>query len=197
MRSYVLPGNIVPLKTFHMTPVVDPTPDRPFVSLGFNLSSAPSDLQLLQVELLTLGQDILEGVLRAALKETYSCEVEFGTQLVSFTQDAGGVDAVIVKGDAVPGQDDTQRFDFLVSADDARGIVRKHLGLSFLGESRPSVKFIIADVRVEGIDEDVSSHFYRLSLVQPTLCTLVALASMGRPEGRQVFQTLLPFIAGL
>ncbi|KAJ7314441.1 FAD binding domain-containing protein [Mycena albidolilacea] len=136
MRSYVLPGGIVPLKTFHMTPVVDPTPDRPFV------------------ELLTLGQDVLEGVLRAALKETYSCEVEFETQLVSFTQDAGGVDAVIVKGDAVPGQDDTQRFDFLVGADGARGIVRKHLGLSFLGESRPSVKFIIADVRVEGIDED-------------------------------------------
>ncbi|KAJ7799888.1 FAD binding domain-containing protein [Mycena olivaceomarginata] len=124
MRSYVLPAGIVPLKTFHMTPVVDPTPDRPFV------------------ELLTLGQDVLEGVLRAALKETYSCEVEFGTgtQLVSFTQDAGGVDAVIVRGNA--------------GADSACGIVRKHLGLPFLGESRPSVKFIIADIRVEGIDED-------------------------------------------
>ncbi|KAJ7796560.1 FAD binding domain-containing protein [Mycena olivaceomarginata] len=84
-----------------------------------------------------MGQDVLEGVLCAALKETYSYEVEFSTQLVSFTQDAGGVDAVIVKGDMVPGQDDTQRFDFLV-----------------LSESRPSVKFIVADVRVEGIDED-------------------------------------------
>jgi 2-polyprenyl-6-methoxyphenol hydroxylase-like FAD-dependent oxidoreductase len=110
---------------------------------------------------MTLGQDVLEGVLRAVLKETYSCEVEFGTRLVSFTQDAGGVDVVFVKGAA--GQEETlaQRFDFLVGADGARGIVRKQLGLDFLGESRPSVKFIIADLRVQGIDEDASYHRYR------------------------------------
>ncbi|KAJ7879257.1 FAD binding domain-containing protein [Mycena olivaceomarginata] len=136
MRSYVPPEGIVPLKTFQMVPLGNPTPDRPLA------------------DPIALGQDVLEGVLRTALKEKYSCEVEFGTRLVSLTQDAEGVDAVIAKGDAVLGQEDTQRFDFLVGADGARGIVRKQLGLAFLGESRPSIKFIIADVRVEGIDEN-------------------------------------------
>ncbi|KAJ7314447.1 FAD binding domain-containing protein [Mycena albidolilacea] len=136
MRSYVPPEGIIPLKTFRMAPAGNPTPDRPIA------------------DPIALGQDVLEGVLRAVLKETYSCEVEFGTRLVSFTQDAGGVDAVVVKGDAGQEETLTQRFDFLVGADGARGIVRKQLGLDFLGESRPSVKFIIADLRVQGIDED-------------------------------------------
>ncbi|KAJ7799891.1 FAD binding domain-containing protein [Mycena olivaceomarginata] len=151
MRSYVPPKGIIPLKTFRMAPAGNPTPDRPIA------------------DPIALGQDVLEGVLRAVLKETYSCEVEFGTRLVSFTQDAGGVDAVVVKGDA--GQDETltQRFDFLVGADGARGIVRKQLGLDFLGESRPSVKFIIADLRVQGIDEDVSYHHYRIGIYGGTL----------------------------
>jgi 2-polyprenyl-6-methoxyphenol hydroxylase-like FAD-dependent oxidoreductase len=73
--------------------------------------------------------------------------------LASFVQDADGVDATIVKPD---GKEEIKRFTFLVGADGARGVVRKQLGLTFPGESRPSVKFIIADVRVEGIDEDAS-----------------------------------------
>ncbi|KAJ7817055.1 FAD binding domain-containing protein [Mycena olivaceomarginata] len=136
LRSYVPPEGIIPLKTFRMGSAGNPTPDRPIAHP------------------MTLGQDVLEGVLRAILKETYSCEVEFGTRLVSFTQDAGGVDVVFVKGAAGQEETLTQRFDFLVGADGARGIVRKQLGLDFLGESRPSVKFIIADLRVQGIDED-------------------------------------------
>jgi 2-polyprenyl-6-methoxyphenol hydroxylase-like FAD-dependent oxidoreductase len=72
--------------------------------------------------------------------------------LASFAQDADGVDATIVKPDG----EEIKRFTFLVGADGARGVVRKQLGHTFPGESRPSVKFIIADVRVEGIDEDAS-----------------------------------------
>ncbi|KAF7356154.1 Pentachlorophenol 4-monooxygenase [Mycena venus] len=132
MRSYVSPEGVIPLKTFHLTPPMEPTPARP---LG---------------NIITIGQDHLEDVLRIALQK-YSCEVEFGTSLVSFTQDADGVDAII-KGEK--GQEETHRFDFLIGADGARGVVRKQLGLSFLGESRPFVKFIIADVRIEGIDEE-------------------------------------------
>ncbi|KAJ7198915.1 FAD binding domain-containing protein [Mycena haematopus] len=130
MRTYVAPEGIVPLKTFHMTAPLDPTPASPLVNI------------------ITIGQNHLESTLRTALK-TYSCEVEFGTPLVSFTQDAHGVDVVIGKGDndaQDTGSTVTERFDFLVGADGARGAVRKQLGLSFLGESRPSVRFIIADV---------------------------------------------------
>jgi 2-polyprenyl-6-methoxyphenol hydroxylase-like FAD-dependent oxidoreductase len=92
----------------------------------------------------------LEGVLRDALHK-YSCEVEFGTTLVSLVQDMNGVDATIVKED---GKEETQRFEFLVGADGARGVVRKQLGLTFLGESRPGNNAIIGDIRVEGLGQD-------------------------------------------
>ncbi|KAJ7923513.1 hypothetical protein B0H13DRAFT_2230190 [Mycena leptocephala] len=115
MRTYVLPEGIVPSKTFQLMPPLAPTPGCPIV------------------DLICIGQNQLEAILYAALR-TYSCEVEFGSSLASFAQDADGVDATI-------------RFTFLVGADGARGVVRKQLGLTFPGESRPSVKFIIADVR--------------------------------------------------
>ncbi|KAJ7648599.1 FAD binding domain-containing protein [Mycena polygramma] len=133
MRSYVPPEGTVPLKTFFMAPPVEPTPARPFE------------------EIITIGQNHLEAILRDVLRTKYSCEVEFGTSLLSLKQDADGVDATIGKPD---GQEETQRFEFLVGADGARGVVRKQCGLTFLGESRPSIKFIIGDLRVEGIDED-------------------------------------------
>jgi 2-polyprenyl-6-methoxyphenol hydroxylase-like FAD-dependent oxidoreductase len=180
MRSYVPPEGIVPLKTFQMVPLGNPTPDRPLVSSNFNSNSNRAPTENIQADPIALGQDVLEGVLRTALKEKYSCEVEFGTRLVSLTQDAEGVDAVIAKGDAVLGQEDTQRFDFLVGADGARGIVRKQLGLAFLGESRPSIKFIIADVRVEGIDENVSYQFLSTIPCSADSVHLVALACLGR-----------------
>ncbi|KAJ7879263.1 pentachlorophenol 4-monooxygenase [Mycena olivaceomarginata] len=145
-----------------MVPPGNPTPDQPLA------------------DTIILGQDVLEGVLRTALKEKYSCEVEFGTRLVSLTQDAEGVDAVIAKGDAVLGQEDTQTFDFLVGADGARGIVRKQLGLVFLGKSRPSFKFIIADVRVEGIDEN---HWHVWGDSKADSSTLYSV--MLRPTGIQ------------
>ncbi|KAJ7797725.1 hypothetical protein B0H14DRAFT_3093089 [Mycena olivaceomarginata] len=140
-----------------------------------------------------LGQDVLEGVHRTALKEKYSCEVEFGTRLVSLTQDAEGVDVVIAKGDTVLGQEDTQRFDFLVGADGARGIVRKQLGLAFLGESRPSFKFIIADVRVEGIDEN---HWHIWGDSRPTgLFELVVTLADSNIDYETVMKTI-PTITG-
>ncbi|KAJ7314436.1 FAD binding domain-containing protein [Mycena albidolilacea] len=118
---------------------LEPTPVFPFVS--------PSK------EPIWIGQNRLEGILRDALQK-YFCEVEFGTTLVSLTQDVNGVHATIVKGD---GKEETQRFEFLVSADGARGVVRSQLGLTFLGESRPGDKAIIGDIRVECLGQDVST----------------------------------------
>ncbi|KAJ6518888.1 FAD binding domain-containing protein [Mycena sanguinolenta] len=138
-RTYALPDGIIPLKTFNMAPPLDPTPACPLVS-----NSGFADTCLL------VNSELLEAVLRAALQK-YSCNVEFGTELTTFTRDAHGVDATIIKQD---GQEETKRYDFLVGADGAKGVVRKTLGLNFIGESRPSVKFILADIVVEGIDED-------------------------------------------
>ncbi|KAJ7314440.1 FAD binding domain-containing protein [Mycena albidolilacea] len=121
-----------PLKTFSMTAALEATPVFPFR------------------EPIWIGQNRLEGVLRDALHK-YSCEVEFGTTLVSLVRDMNGVDATIVKED---GKEETQRFEFLVGADGARGVVRKQLGLTFLGESRPGNNAIIGDIRVEGLGQD-------------------------------------------
>ncbi|KAJ7504265.1 FAD binding domain-containing protein [Mycena galericulata] len=130
VRTYALPEGIVPIHTFDMAPKLDPTPSCPHLSP------------------LCIGQNHLESVLREALRKT-SCEVEFGSELVSLAQDADGVDATIINKN---GQEEVQRYDFLVGADGARGVVRKQLGLAFLGESRPSVNFIIGDVRLEGLE---------------------------------------------
>ncbi|KAF8216600.1 FAD binding domain-containing protein [Mycena galopus ATCC 62051] len=131
-RIYALPEGIVPLKTFNMTPPLDPTPAFPLV------------------DIISIGQNHLEAILRAALHK-YSCTVEFGTQLAAFTHDADGVDATIIKQN---GQEETKRYDFLVGADGAKGVVRKQLGLTFVGESRPSVEFVLGDLVVEGIDQN-------------------------------------------
>ncbi|KAF7356150.1 Pentachlorophenol 4-monooxygenase [Mycena venus] len=138
IRTYALPEGTVPLKIINMTTPLDLTPTYPFR------------------DFILIGQNRLEAILRAAL-QAYSCEVEFGTSLASFIQDTNGVDATIVKGD---GHEEVQRFDFLVGADGARGVVRKQLGLTFLGESRPELHAIIGDVRVEGLGQDASIFFY-------------------------------------
>lgn len=38
------------------------------------------------------------------------------------------------------------------------GVVRKQLGLAFLGETREDVRLLIGDLYVEGLDGDVSYH---------------------------------------
>ncbi|KAJ7696581.1 FAD binding domain-containing protein [Mycena rosella] len=132
IRTYIAPDGVVPHQTFHMMPPVDRTPACP------------------HPDLILVGQNDVEGILRAALRE-YSCEVEYGTELVSLAQDADGVDATITTQDV---RQETRRFTFLVGADGGRSAVRKQLGLAFLGESRPSLKYVIADIMVEGIDGD-------------------------------------------
>ncbi|KAJ6485824.1 FAD binding domain-containing protein [Mycena sanguinolenta] len=130
IRKYALPEGIVPLTTFDAAAHLDPIPAFPFR------------------QSIWIGQNRLEGILRAALL-TYSCEVEFGTSLVSLTQDADGVNATIEKDGK-----DMQRFEFVVGADGARGVARKQLGLIFDGESHPELHAIIGDVRLEGLDQD-------------------------------------------
>jgi len=43
-------------------------------------------------------------------------------------------------------------YDFLVGTDGARGVVRKALGLTFLGETRNVDNMTVGDVKVEGLD---------------------------------------------
>ncbi|KAJ7436721.1 FAD binding domain-containing protein [Mycena galericulata] len=168
VRTYAPPEGIVPINTFYMAPRLDPTPSCPHLSL------------------LCIGQNQLEAVLREALRKT-SCEVEFGSELVCLAQDADGVDATIIKKN---GQEEVQRYDFLIGADGARGIVRRQLGLAFLGESRESVNFIIADVHLKGIDGDYwhmwgamqSDYVYLRPTGTPGLFGMIMASSKGNYE---------------
>ncbi|KAH7890340.1 hypothetical protein F5I97DRAFT_1972023 [Phlebopus sp. FC_14] len=122
-------GKLEADKTFYMSPYTEPTPAIPYYNP------------------VTLGQQTLEGILHARLGE-YGCHVESGTELRSFEQDGERVVAQIVR--RVNGEEVSETVDasFLVGADGAKGITRKHLGLPFLGETRDDFRLIQGDIRM-------------------------------------------------
>ncbi len=111
-----------------------------------------------------LGQNHSEEILRAALNQ-FSCSVELDTELVSFDEGPDGVTAHILK--RRDGQETTEivRYEFIVGADGARGVSRSKLGLKFLGESRTE-NVIVGDMRIEGLDTDVSLLTYLYTVMQ-------------------------------
>ncbi|KAJ7248154.1 monooxygenase [Mycena haematopus] len=127
------PGKIEPVATVRLVQHVEPTPDTPHPN-GHNIS-----------------QDIHEEILRAYLQDL-SCSVELGSQLLSFEQFPDGVVARIVKTNSDGKQlEESTRFDWLVGTDGARSVVRKQLGLSFLGETQTE-HIALGDIVVEGVD---------------------------------------------
>lgn len=88
----------------------------------------------------------IEQLLRAKLAES-GIKVELGNELVEFTQDAELVTARTASGDRI-----TARY--LVGCDGGHSIVRKALGIGFLGESSPESRMLIGDVEVRGLARD-------------------------------------------
>ncbi|BBA97549.1 putative polyketide hydroxylase [Actinacidiphila reveromycinica] len=76
------------------------------------------------------SQNDLEPVLLAAARELGG-DIRFGTELVSFAQDADGVTAQIV--DRASGGSRTVRADYLVAADGPRSPIRERLGIPMTG----------------------------------------------------------------
>ncbi|MEU7024541.1 FAD-dependent oxidoreductase [Streptomyces sp. NPDC046203] len=72
-----------------------------------------------------IGQDRFEPVLRSRAEEL-GADIRFATELVSFTQDAEGVDAVLRRAD---GSKRRVRARYLVAADGSRAPVRESLGI--------------------------------------------------------------------
>ncbi|KAF8525870.1 monooxygenase [Hysterangium stoloniferum] len=131
MRSYELPGGVVPLKTWSMSPTFEPTPALPYRNAVF------------------LGQDQVEGILRKHLARL-GCEVELGTELVSFSQKEDAVEAIVRKNS----QEELVIVPWLVGADGAKGVTRKQLKLDFLGETRTQEKIVVGDVYLKGLDTE-------------------------------------------
>ncbi|KAG2128040.1 FAD binding domain-containing protein [Suillus bovinus] len=130
IRSYEH-GTLESPKESSMSPRVEPTPAIPF--------HIPK----------LMGQQLLDVILRRHL-EKFSCTVEMGTELRSFEQSDKGVTAVLAKNGIL------ETFDakWLIGADGAKGIVRKQLGLTFLGETRDDVQLIMGDIRLHSVGLD-------------------------------------------
>ncbi|KAG0697640.1 FAD binding domain-containing protein [Suillus ampliporus] len=130
IRSYK-PGTLEPLKDSSLAPHMEPTPAVPF--------HVPK----------MIGQQLLDVVLRRHL-EKFSCSVEMGTELRSFEQSEEGVTAVLARNGVL------ETFDtkWMIGADGAKGVVRKQLGLTFLGETRDDCRFLTGDIRLKGVGLD-------------------------------------------
>ncbi|KAG1865749.1 FAD binding domain-containing protein [Suillus tomentosus] len=101
-----------------------------------------------------IGQQLLDVILRRRL-EKFSCSVEMGTELRSFEQSDEGVTAVLAKNGIL----ETFHTKWLIGADGARGIVRKQLGLTFLGETRDDIRLVMGDIRLHGLDREYWHRF--------------------------------------
>ncbi|KIM53640.1 hypothetical protein SCLCIDRAFT_428502 [Scleroderma citrinum Foug A] len=135
-------GSVESLKLFNACPYTEPTPAIPYYNPKF------------------LGQPNLEGTLRSHLAR-YGCTVELGTQLASFTQDSTCVH-VRLKRYADDGSETEEEIQaaYLIGADGAKGMTRKLLGLTFLGETRHE-HLILADIRLEAKHLDRNHwHFF-------------------------------------
>ncbi|KAG1870457.1 FAD binding domain-containing protein [Suillus tomentosus] len=93
-----------------------------------------------------IGQQLLDVILRRHL-EKFLCSVEMGTELRSFEQSDEGVTAVLAKNGIL----ETFNTKWVIGADGARGIMRKQLGLTFLGETRDDVRLVMGDIRLRGV----------------------------------------------
>lgn len=127
---------------------------------------------------LMLGQSDTEAVLRDRLAE-YGMEVELGTEVVGFEQDADGVTITLGRGGDV-------RARYLVGADGGGSFVRRALGIEFEGHTDESMRMLLGDVRADALD-----HEFGYAL-RTSADPLRAVALSPLPGGRH-FQFAAPF----
>jgi len=91
--------------------------------------------------------------------------VEFGSELRTFTQSEDSVVAEIVKhtegSDAVVVE--KTEFSFLVGSDGAHSVVRRTLGLDFLGETHESAVTVIGDIKLTSGQREVRDILFCLT----------------------------------
>ena len=108
----------------------------------------------------------LEEMLRERLTELGG-HVEFGTELTGFVQTDHGVEATITQ-DGIPTR---TTATWLVGCDGGGSVVRRTAGIDFVGETRESVRMLIADVEVAGLDRE-AWHMWRHQDGLMSLCPL-------------------------
>ena len=108
----------------------------------------------------------VEEALRQRLAELGGA-VEFGAALARFVQSDEGVSAVILQG----GEAEAVTARWMVGCDGGHSIVRKQAGIAFEGETRETVRMLIADVEVDGLDRD-AWHMWQHEEGLVSLCPL-------------------------
>ncbi|KAK0466820.1 FAD binding domain-containing protein [Desarmillaria tabescens] len=128
-------------KTISMARKSEDTPDKPYNNV------------------ILLGQDRHEEILREHLVK-FGCEVELGTELVSFEQSADRVVSRVLKTCDGQTVEETISSRWLVGSEGARSVVRKTLGLTFLGETREGENMVVGDIKIIKPQLDEFLHFY-------------------------------------
>ncbi|TFY56076.1 hypothetical protein EVJ58_g7861 [Rhodofomes roseus] len=134
-RREYKPGGVETLKISTIAPIEDPTPSTPYMNAKM------------------LGQYNTEAILRSHI-ERLGGSVEYGTELRSFVQHPDRVEAVLATKDGETEKTETVVAHWIVGSDGARGVVRKQLGLSFLGETRVEGQFLLGLVETQGLDTE-------------------------------------------
>ena len=111
-----------------------------------------------------LGQQNLEEIIQTEMKK-YNSAIEFGVELVSLEQFDDRVEVKILKRNTENPEFEAESstYKWVVGADGARGIVRKSLGLTFLGETKVE-KFVVGDIKAEGL-ADVGFSLFSSSML--------------------------------
>ncbi|KAJ7847756.1 FAD binding domain-containing protein [Mycena olivaceomarginata] len=168
-RMYELPGGTKVIKELPVVEYVEPTPGMPHTNP------------------VTLGQDLHEEILHGYLAELGGT-VEFDTVLGSFDQLPDHVVAQLVKA-RPDGTEATEsaKFDWLVGADGVHSVVRKQLGLSFVGETKEEDYVLVGDIDVVNKSLDRKFWHYwippsQMLILRPGAGTSWRMAFTGAPE---------------
>ncbi|OJA13427.1 hypothetical protein AZE42_05778, partial [Rhizopogon vesiculosus] len=78
-----------------------------------------------------------------------------------------GITAVLAKNEVL----ETVHIKWMIGADGAKGVVRKQLGLTFLGETRDDTHIVIADICLKGAGLD-REHWHRIGSFNTQAVTL-------------------------
>ncbi|KAJ3761767.1 FAD binding domain-containing protein [Lentinula raphanica] len=131
IKYYSAPDDGKPPRTSIFMELLKSSPDRPLINTRM------------------LGQNRHERMLREHILKEYDVRVELSTELQSFEQHPDHVLARMNKTNDSKQIQETATVKWLIGADGARSVVRKQLGLSFLGES-PAMEAVTGDIYVEG-----------------------------------------------
>ncbi|KAG1894030.1 uncharacterized protein F5891DRAFT_1256603 [Suillus fuscotomentosus] len=121
----------------------------------------------------SMGQQLLDVILQHHL-EKFSCYVKISTKLRSFEQSDEGVTVVLAKN----GISETFDTKWIIGADGTKSIVRKQLGLTFLGETRDDAQVVTGDICLT--DVGLERLLVWMSYFKPSNIWMVNKFSKGR-----------------